>query len=83
MNTPVRVIRAVVIAVLGYALYCMLVFVSVRSFEAYTHPGNNIAFVAILLFSAFAWWYGEDRDRRRAARAAASGESASVNGHGH
>jgi hypothetical protein len=83
MSMPVRVIRAVVIVVLGYALYCLLVFVSVRSFEAYSHTGNNIGLFAILLFSAFAWWYGEDRDRRRAARAASSGNPASANGDGH
>jgi hypothetical protein len=30
----------------------------------YTQVGDLTLFFAFLLFAAWAWWYGEDRDRR-------------------
>jgi hypothetical protein len=36
----------------------------------YTQVGDLTLFFAFLVFAAWAWWYGEDRDRRRAAKAA-------------
>ena len=38
----------------------------------YTQVGDLTLFFAFLLFAAWAWWYGEDRDRRRAAKAGRS-----------
>jgi membrane protease YdiL (CAAX protease family) len=38
----------------------------------YTQVGDLTLFFAFLLFAAWAWWYGEDRDRRCAAKAARS-----------
>jgi hypothetical protein len=35
----------------------------------YTQVGDLTLFFAFLVFAAWAWWYGEDRDRRRAAKA--------------
>jgi hypothetical protein len=32
------------------------------------------------VFALWAWWYGEDRDRRRAARAAQGNGASSVEG---
>jgi len=36
----------------------------------YTQVGDLTLLFSFLLFAAWAWWYGEDRDRRRAAKAA-------------
>jgi hypothetical protein len=36
----------------------------------YTQVGDLTLLFSFLLFAAWAWWYGEDRDRRRAERAA-------------
>jgi membrane protease YdiL (CAAX protease family) len=36
----------------------------------YTQVGDLTLMFSFLFFAAWAWWYGEDRDRRRAARAA-------------
>jgi membrane protease YdiL (CAAX protease family) len=36
----------------------------------YTQVGDLTLFFAFLVFAAWAWWYGEDRDRRQAAKAA-------------
>jgi membrane protease YdiL (CAAX protease family) len=35
----------------------------------YTEVGDLTLFFSFLVFAAWAWWYGEDRDRRRAAKA--------------
>jgi membrane protease YdiL (CAAX protease family) len=35
----------------------------------YTQVGDLTLFFAFLCFVAWAWWYGEDRDPRRAAKA--------------
>jgi hypothetical protein len=32
----------------------------------YTQVGDLTLLFAFLIFAAWAWWYGEDRDRRRA-----------------
>jgi membrane protein CcdC involved in cytochrome C biogenesis len=34
----------------------------------YTQVGDLTLFFAFLCFVAWAWWYGEDRDRRRAGK---------------
>jgi hypothetical protein len=48
----------------------------------YTQVGNLTLFFAFLFFAAWAWWYGEDRDRRRAAEAARNNGAGSTNGDG-
>jgi membrane protease YdiL (CAAX protease family) len=34
----------------------------------YTQVGDLILMFLFLVFAAWAWWYGEDRDRRRGSR---------------
>jgi membrane protease YdiL (CAAX protease family) len=46
----------------------------------YTQVGDLTLFVLFLLFAAWAWWYGEDRDRRRAAKAAHNDEAGPTDG---
>jgi membrane protease YdiL (CAAX protease family) len=43
--------------------------VSDDMWSTYTQVGDLTLFFAFLCFAAWAWWYGEDRDRRRAAKA--------------
>jgi hypothetical protein len=64
--------RAVRIA--GYVLlgplWALIAFLSINSLGTYTAVGDATVLALIMLFAAWAWWYGEDRDRRRAAKAA-------------
>jgi membrane protease YdiL (CAAX protease family) len=48
----------------------------------YTQVGDLALFFAFLIFAAWAWWYGEDRDRRRAAKAARNNGAGATNGDG-
>ena len=48
----------------------------------YTQVGDLALFFAFLFFAAWAWWYGEDRDRRQAAKASRDNGAAPSNGHG-
>jgi hypothetical protein len=44
----------------------LLVFVvSDDMWENYTQVGDLTLLAAFIVFSLWAWWYGEDRDRRR------------------
>ena len=56
----------------------LLVFVvSDDMWAKYTQVGDVTLLAAFTCFALWAWWYGEDRDRRRAARAVqANGASA-------
>ncbi len=82
MTLFLRVTRGVVVVLLGYALYSALVFVSIGAFSNYTTVGNDIGLAAIMLFAVWAWWYGEDRDRRRALEAAHDWPPPPVDGDG-
>jgi membrane protease YdiL (CAAX protease family) len=55
--------------------------VSDQMWSNYTQTGNVILFLLFLFFAAWAWWYGEDRDRRQAARATQSNGATSGDGH--
>jgi membrane protease YdiL (CAAX protease family) len=48
----------------------------------YTQVGDLTLFFAFLLFAAWAWWYGEDRDRRQAVKAAGENGAGSTDGNG-
>jgi cytochrome bd ubiquinol oxidase subunit II len=70
-------------------LYCLflpltlLVFViSDDMWAKYSQLGNLTLLAAFLLFAPWAWWYGEDRDRRRAARAAQDDRASKGHGDG-
>jgi hypothetical protein len=56
--------------------------VSDDMWSKYSQTGNLILFFSFLFFAGWAWWYGEDRDRRRAARAARADGARSGNGDG-
>jgi hypothetical protein len=61
----------------------LLVFViSDAMWASYTQVGNDIGLAAIMFFALWAWWYGEDRDRRRAAKEARADHAASTDGDG-
>jgi len=38
--------------------------VSTNTLGNYTATGNAVLLAIFMLFAAWAWWYGEDRDRR-------------------
>jgi membrane protease YdiL (CAAX protease family) len=48
----------------------------------YTQAGDLTLFFAFLAFAAWAWWYGEDRDRRQAAKAGRDNGATPSDGHG-
>jgi hypothetical protein len=57
------------------ALYLLIVpatllvwVVSDDMWSNYTQVGDLTLFFAFLVFAAWAWWYGEDRDRRNRAK---------------
>jgi hypothetical protein len=52
--------------VLCIPLWSLLAFIAINSLGGYTQFGDVTLLVLLLLFAAWAWWYGEDRDRRRA-----------------
>jgi membrane protease YdiL (CAAX protease family) len=61
----------------------LLVFVvSDDMWSNYTQVGDLTLLAAFLVFALWAWWYGEDRDRRRAARAARDDDASRANGNG-
>jgi hypothetical protein len=47
-------------------VYVMLVFVSIDSFGRYSQVGNELGVAALMVFAAWAWWWSERRDARRA-----------------
>jgi hypothetical protein len=53
--------------------WVLVAFISINSFEDYTEVGNLTVLALIMFFALWAWWYGEDRDRRQAARAHETG----------
>jgi hypothetical protein len=38
--------------------------ISIDSLGKYSEVGNIVLLLLIVSFAAWAWWYGEDRDRR-------------------
>jgi uncharacterized protein involved in response to NO len=72
--------------VLLYLLFLpltLLVFViSDDMWAKYTQVGNLTLLAAFMVFALWAWWYGEDRDRRRAARAAQGNGASRADGDG-
>ena len=61
----------------------LLVFVIADDmWSRYTQVGNVTLLAAFMLFALWAWWYGEDRDRRSAARAAQANGASSAAGNG-
>jgi hypothetical protein len=46
-------------------VWALICYVSFDSFGKYSQVGNVTLLALIMLFAAWAWWYAEDRDRRR------------------
>jgi hypothetical protein len=87
MNPLTRLYRrSRVFRVVSYLLFgplTLLVFViSDDMWKTYTQVGNLSLLAAFMLFALWAWWYGEDRDRRRAARAAQANGAIRADGDG-
>jgi threonine/homoserine efflux transporter RhtA len=61
-SRTLRVLCALALIPLG----AMLVLVSIDSLESYSRIGNLLGIAAMSIFAAWAWWWGERRDRRRA-----------------
>ena len=82
MRKRFRKIRAIAMVIL-INIWLNVVFnvvglVSTNTLGNYTATGNAVLVVIFMLFAAWAWWYGEDRDRRaelKAAQRTPSGDS--------
>jgi hypothetical protein len=75
MNPVTRLYRSsrafrVLLYVLSIPLTLFLWFLADNSWEKYTEVGNLLVLALFILFGLFAWWYDEDRDRRRALKVA-------------
>jgi hypothetical protein len=42
-----------------------IAYISLNAFKNYSEVGDVTIMALIMLFALWAWWYGEDRDRRR------------------
>ena len=49
-------------------LFNVVGLVSTNTLGNYTATGNAVLLAILMLFAAWAWWYGEDRDRRAGLR---------------
>jgi hypothetical protein len=65
-----RVLR-IVVNLLMVPLWALITFISINSFVKYTEVGDVTLLALIMLFAVWAWWYAEDRERRRAAKQSA------------
>ena len=45
-------------------LFNVVGLVSTDTLGKYSATGNAVLLVTLMLFAVWAWWYGEDRDRR-------------------
>jgi hypothetical protein len=55
-------------------LGALFVMVSIDSLGAYSRIGNLLGIAALSIFPAWAWWWSERRDRRRAPRQPGAGD---------
>jgi uncharacterized membrane protein len=73
----------VVLYVLLLLLTLVVWVVSDDMWSRYTQVGDLVLLFGFILFALWAWWYSEDRDRRRAANTARrNGEIQKVDGDG-
>jgi hypothetical protein len=64
-------------------LWALIVLLSLDTLGAYTEVGNATVLALIMFFAVWAWWYGEDRDRREAAKAQQADRAKSPGGDDH
>ena len=68
----------IVINIALNVLFNVVGLVSTDTLSKYSATGNAVLLVIFMLFAVWAWWYGEDRDRRaelKAAQRRPSGDS--------
>ena len=46
-------------------VWAFIAFVSFDALSKYSQVGDLVVLALVMLFAVWAWWYGEDRDRRR------------------
>jgi hypothetical protein len=85
MNPITRLYRGsrafrVLLYVMSIPVTLFFWFLSDNSWEKYTEVGNLTVLTLFMLFGLFAWWYDEDRNRRRAAKAARVNGAGASNG---
>jgi membrane protease YdiL (CAAX protease family) len=85
MNPLTRLYRRsrafrIVLYVLFVPLTLLVFVVSDDMWAKYTQVGDVTLLAAFICFALWAWWYGEDRDRRRAAGAAQGNGASSGDG---
>ena len=85
MNPLTRLYRGsrafrVLLYVLSVPVTLFFWFLADNSWTNYTEVGNLGVLALFLLFGLFAWWYDEDRDRRRALKAGRDNGGAHSNG---
>jgi uncharacterized membrane protein len=64
-------------------LYLIVYLLAVNSWAKYTEFGTVTALVLYLAFAGGAWWYSEDRDRRKLAKATQADRTGSAQANGH
>ena len=85
MNPITRLYRRsrafrITLYLLMFPLWVLVFLVSVGALDKYTEVGDLTLLCSLMLFALWAWWYGEDHDRRRAAQAGENGGMQSVDG---
>lgn len=50
-------------------VWAFIAFISFNAFSKYSEVGDVTILGLVMLFAVWAWWYSEDRDRRKGARA--------------
>lgn len=85
MNPLTRLYRGsrafrVLLYVMSIPVTLFFWFLADNSWEKYTEVGNLAVLALFIFFGLFVWWYDEDRDRRRAAKAARGNGAGSSNG---
>jgi membrane protease YdiL (CAAX protease family) len=88
MNPLTRLYRRsrayrIVLYILFLPLSLLVWVVADDAWKTYTQTGNLTLLAAFIVFALWAWWYGEDRDRRRAAGAGQTNGASSADGDGH
>jgi hypothetical protein len=85
MNPLTRLYRGsrafrVLLYVMSIPVTLFFWFLSDNSWEKYTEVGNLTVLALFMFFGLFVWWYDEDRNRRRAAKAVRENGAGSSNG---
>jgi len=66
-RTRGRRVARIVVNVVLVPVWVLVAFICLHSFVNYSDVANLTLLALIMMFALWAWWYGEDRDRRRAA----------------